>query len=859
MNRVLVNVNFYLYLLVYYLVCLEFRLKKTVLNVALLALLFPITFNAIGLGEMTVKSSLDQPFLAEIELLDVGRAPIVGIKVGVAEPDNFQQLGLERVAVLSLLHFKIEKNSKGKFVIKVQSQERISEPYIELVVDLTWPGGQLYKAYTVLLDPPGYKLVSTRAQSSPTYYKKVASHGAEPGVIEKTVTTEVQHNPVSLNDGKKQTTYGPTIANENVWQIAQRYKTSEIILPQIVLAITGANPDAFTGGNLNGLKVGVRLTIPATSEIAKIPAELATAEVMAHDKAWNEKTPINHVLTPPYTNGQATNPLPQTQKGPQSKSSEIPTIPRFTIQAITPDQNTMPQLIPSAVGSPGNTNQSQPVQNNDAQNADQNAIIKTELSITTAVVETVRESNALLMEQLHLLQDQNKKLQKQLEQRDKEMKTIRAQMQALMKQRIAVAGQVNSAITDNQSSNFWTLLLLLIVASGGGGFAYWYFKLREKETNEQPFLSNEPIAPKTTMSETTQTSVQPAEISIREAGASPTIETNEVDSKTIAEHSAQNKRDDFVSETEKKPELVDNEVMVQSEKERVASKTELTTEPELSLENKEAVDLQSAERETNLSIDKTAKELKDESSLEFGSVINQNDQDVNQTQPSTEESSLMIGVNKPQLSQQNESTSQKEEPSTPDVLEFESGLYQRLTEQTEQKTKKVEETEEQDRGIDFVSSSSIESYKIEKNQQSDSQLSVESDNKNEGADDLTLDSKLEDFSHTVVKEDTVTAQKDMDLDAELAQFFADSDKKNIVSEDNDSHIETKEISETDDSQTANPLKSKTAFDTLLALANTYISMDDIESAKASLEEILEHGSEQQKAEAQRLLDQIKDK
>ena len=437
-----------------------------------------MTIHAIGLGEMTVKSSIDQPFLAEIELLDVGSAPIVGIKVGVADPENFQQIGLERIAALSLLHFNIEKNAKGKLVIKVDSMERMTEPYMELVVDLIWPNGQLYKAYTVLLDPPGYQLVSTRAHSSPTYYKKVTSkntaHNNEPGVVNKTVITEVQNHRPNLGDGKKKTTYGPTITNENVWQIAQRYKTSETILPQVVLAIVGMNPDAFKDGNLNGLKVGIRLTIPATQEILQVPADLATEEVMAHDKAWNDKSPINHVLSPPYMNGQITNPPPQVNVPPLStadpvKNSKIPAIPKFSVETITPVPGAASKLISNNSIVPVVNNKLLPDQNNKQQNSQQDSNMKAEISITTAAVESVRESNALLMEQLHLLQDHNKKLQEQIDKRDKEMALIQSQMKSIMKSRQAVAPQANAQSTNDNSSNLWPLILLLAVAAGGGG------------------------------------------------------------------------------------------------------------------------------------------------------------------------------------------------------------------------------------------------------------------------------------------------------------------------------------------------------------------------------------------------------
>jgi pilus assembly protein FimV len=53
------------------------------------------------------------------------------------------------------------------------------------------------------------------------------------------------------------------------------------------------------------------------------------------------------------------------------------------------------------------------------------------------------------------------------------------------------------------------------------------------------------------------------------------------------------------------------------------------------------------------------------------------------------------------------------------------------------------------------------------------------------------------------------------------------------------------------------LKSEKAFDTLLALAKTYISMEDFESARFSLSEVYEHGTQKQKDEASSLLELIK--
>ncbi|OEH46840.1 hypothetical protein lpari_02041 [Legionella parisiensis] len=63
----------------------------------------------------------------------------------------------------------------------------------------------------------------------------------------------------------------------------------------------------------------------------------------------------------------------------------------------------------------------------------------------------------------------------------------------------------------------------------------------------------------------------------------------------------------------------------------------------------------------------------------------------------------------------------------------------------------------------------------------------------------------------------------------------------------------------DESKNLSNLKNQKALDTLLALAKTYIGMEDIESALNSLNEVMEHGSKSQKEEAQRLIDEIQGK
>ncbi|WP_058479672.1 FimV/HubP family polar landmark protein [Legionella waltersii] len=865
-------------------------MKKTVLHAAILSLTMPFSLYGLGLGEMVVKSSLDQPFLAEIELVDVGGNSLSTIKVSVADPQQFEEIGLQRAAILSLLNFKIGKNSQGKSVIIIKSDERMTEPYMEIVIDLVWPSGQLYKSYTVLLDPPGYKLEESIAQSKPSYYKKkTTTYANEPGVVDKPVLSTVDHNPVNLNDDKKKTTYGPTVANENVWQIAQRYKTSNLILPQVVLAIVGANPEAFTNGNLNGLKVGSRLAIPSTEEIEKVPSDLAVEEVMAHDKAWTEKTEINHVLAPPYVNAHNVNPVSQ------SKNSEVPAVPKLNETNAIP-KDSFPQIIQNITANPINTNTQNPKQIIVSQQAEQDAKTKAEISITTAAVETVRESNALLMEQLRLLQDQNKKLQDKLDQRDKELETLRKQIQVIMKERQSVASQASSSKSDDDSMSVWPFVLLFIVLAGGGyAFAYWYFRVREQKTEEQGPTST---VPEPNVLPIEQETLQPQEVtnvvravtSIVEQGSPEKSEAPKEEMHTPIEKEHPILPESTAKYNPKHPRplasiIADKSVEGQSsgvensflpmDEAEITSSDELEFEPdtpdEETIEVSEVLkdqtkpdtkDVQQAQtkpEETEVIASPVDEQLEVSPPEEIASNLEnataesiQNEAEVNQDdfiefesnvkeEPSSKElTPIELPLSKP--AEDNEPKKEGEDNEELGVLEFETGLHEAVKEERKpsKKTKEVEQEEEPTMDIEFVSPLTTEG-----------ELSISEDKKEEQASNEEVSTTTETESFSEIK-DTLSLETDL---------FATPDEKNeseISKNADDSAIqfdagESTVIETKDEDKTASPLKSKKALDTLLDLAKTYISMGDIESAKGSLEEVIEHGSSAQKKEAKKLL------
>ena len=109
--------------------------------------------HAVGLGEISTYSALNQPLNAQIEMVSTSPDEVGGITVKLAPESVFEQVGITRSPVLNHLRFK-PAVVNGTPVIKVSSDRPIQEPFVNFIVEVSWPKGKLLREYTVLLDPP---------------------------------------------------------------------------------------------------------------------------------------------------------------------------------------------------------------------------------------------------------------------------------------------------------------------------------------------------------------------------------------------------------------------------------------------------------------------------------------------------------------------------------------------------------------------------------------------------------------------------------------------------------------------------------------------------------------------------------
>ena len=257
---------------------------------------------AAGLGRLTVQSALGQPLRAEVEVTSVSPDEAESLKARIASPEAFSRVGLQYKEALSGVRMDVE-NRGGRYFIKVTSSRPINDPFVDLVVELSWASGTFSREYTFLLDPPTQQNANQANRSGNAPVAGAATAAAATGAAAsgsnavRTIDpatgrlvnqergaqgrsqaasqpTEAKQQPAAqAQGGRDASSEGGTVTvgqGETLGMIAARVRPASATLDQTIVAIYRTNPTAFIQNNPNLIRQGRTLTIPSEGEIAAI-------------------------------------------------------------------------------------------------------------------------------------------------------------------------------------------------------------------------------------------------------------------------------------------------------------------------------------------------------------------------------------------------------------------------------------------------------------------------------------------------------------------------------------------------------------------------------------------------------------
>jgi len=260
-------------------------LRKLALSLAVAGALVSTQANALGLGDIRIKSALNEPLNAEIQLLQVRDLNPLQIKPRMADQDEFALAGVSQQRALSDVRFQVKVNPNGTGVIMLTSRRPIKEPFMNFLVEVNWPSGRLVREYTVLLDPPVFDPTPTQRVVEPAQTRPAE---AMPSIKSAPASVQSAASNVRSRADKKTQTY--VDVKDTLWEIAIRYRAApDISSYQMMVALQKKNPHAFPDGNINNLKAGVTIDLPTEAEARAVTSEQAAAEVRRQTGLWKQK------------------------------------------------------------------------------------------------------------------------------------------------------------------------------------------------------------------------------------------------------------------------------------------------------------------------------------------------------------------------------------------------------------------------------------------------------------------------------------------------------------------------------------------------------------------------------------------
>lgn len=313
------------------------KIRGTLISVAILTSLSPALSFAFGMGGLQLDSTLNQKLDASIELIGVQENEAESIVVDIAPAAIYERMGIERDPILKKLKFSLQKTPEGVPYIHVFTDEVITEPFVNFLIELNWSNGRLLREFTLLLDPPVLldekpaAVEAPQADIPPTFTVTTDSPGEIPETIkaskipdpeleedldatsddesdaeinevfEKILASESLDNTENLSEETNkpvetieeakapQSTslvYEEVKKNEILWHIAEKMRPDNISVEQMMLALQRENPNAFFGDNVSFLKAGAVLRIEDTSTLNQISVEDAIEEIARQHQSW---------------------------------------------------------------------------------------------------------------------------------------------------------------------------------------------------------------------------------------------------------------------------------------------------------------------------------------------------------------------------------------------------------------------------------------------------------------------------------------------------------------------------------------------------------------------------------------------
>ncbi|WP_269619154.1 hypothetical protein [Zhongshania sp. BJYM1] len=247
----------------------------------------------LGLGSANLDSKLGQPLFARIPIFGAEGIGSEDVRVSlrsVTDAKTGVEIGSVDTRSISAVG---EMNESGTGTIYLRSNRPVEEPYLHFLISVRWPGGELSRAYTLLLDLPE-NLASDAVNNTQAISTASSIIGARNTSAEVLSTVSNSSNIIRRDSAAQSinadTSFYTSVRGDNLWSISKRVANAKGGNASVWMErLYRNNPKAFIRNNRNLLKE--RVTLDLFESVVEPESTLAYK-----DESVGLKQKAEHVL-----------------------------------------------------------------------------------------------------------------------------------------------------------------------------------------------------------------------------------------------------------------------------------------------------------------------------------------------------------------------------------------------------------------------------------------------------------------------------------------------------------------------------------------------------------------------------------
>ena len=277
----------------------------------------PMAAQALGLGRLNVQSALGEGLRAEIDITSLSAEEASTLTVRVAPPDAYRSAGVDYNAVLAGAQASVVRGADGRSVLRLSSSRAVQEPFVDVILEMRWATGRLVREFTLLFDPPGSRAAPPVQAAAPMPATITAAPPAQPAAVAlaqapmprparlapapapaarpeppapvapppkaapaRAPAPVAQASPAparsAADAGNYEVKRGDTLSG-----VASRNLGGGVSLEQMLVGLYQANQEAFINDNINKLRAGAVLQVPAADAVRSIDRNEARKIIVA--------------------------------------------------------------------------------------------------------------------------------------------------------------------------------------------------------------------------------------------------------------------------------------------------------------------------------------------------------------------------------------------------------------------------------------------------------------------------------------------------------------------------------------------------------------------------------------------------